>query len=1315
MGSTKTILKRATAYALAFVMAFSMLFTGNNVVTTNAAATVTKLTVKKSKVTIDLSKSSTKTVKVTVKGSNKKFTAKSSKKSVATVKVENKTVVITGKKKGTAKITVTTKGKNSKNKKLKKTIKVTVKGTAPATTAEPTTQAPTTEAPKPEDKYNSVKITTPTTADGSTPSVNVGTSTKLTAAVDATDADKVVWTSSNPSVAVVSKDGTVTGVTAGTTEAIATMNGKEIGRISITISSVAVTGVTLDHTTLDLTVGKDSTLIATVVPSNATVRTVKWESNNEKVAKVDANGKVSALGAGNATITVKTDDKAFTATCEVVVKEDTKEDVDNIVATVSNSLDGYDNTVLAGTQAKIDIKVTKNGAPYGDDSVGLVLKHYSGYDIYSLSKEDVETKSDGTASVYIRMDSAYKDNVGPILPSLERQNYVNRGYASYTLEMTSGGASITKEIPISFAQVLTQTNIEDDTPTLTVDNDYDPTLKSIEVSDSMRGIGTAESIDGHVQEYVIDQQVSSDKYEDSDHKVYLNASPLLILPETVGEKTIDTFDKDVNLKEKDYSVYAAEDKAAVLSNVPGGLEYVTLTFTDLKLSEYTRLVIRAYKHDTEEPLIGENGLIQEILYSDTQLGRGNTQQVGKSIFSQTRGDETIDLKFFIESAGQVDDDSNVGFAITHVKGTWKTELQKPYEVEVLKDAVTWKIGRENSYTNDLAIDKSKASDYLGSQYSEYENCTFTISYPAFPETGDAIITAKATDDTETYFLYPTMVDDNTNIEVPAFSTYGMRINQAFKVTDEQIEEISVKKVTDEFNRLVVDSNKAGQVQVTANVAFGPIDNTTKKPVINYELHSSVQWSPIPEKVIFHPVDFYALAGQKITARVYVKDSEGNGKADAGVTWNGINNVEGVTVDKIETTTGSKKYAQLELTSAGNYNINDLSVTVANGFSYELKIVKGTEEYVVSTGHAALHWVKPGIFYENAVYGTVPKEDYYSINTSNSTSNETVTVDSNYPVGTNWIVGTQVRGPQNIVNISNIKIAMSATSTDGITAQPVETSDNGVYTITNTKTGSQNVIVTLAGLIDESQPIKITVADVDEPFTCIGTGAYKSGPDLTIPVKWGNNGANLSLINNNPKFHINNNAVPYVYARVLDDKQNPVSGTKIIYTIKDEQNEQALASEIEATTDSKGYVLISKDALRSVDDLPKSATTYLFSAYIDGEKNNTSRTTTIEFVADENASFELTNDPEIDVASKKITLTFDTQVDKNIIKDLFFKVTTGNTTNTISDVQVQTTSNIVVITLADTISADSVVTIKATDASGDEVYHFLNTAGVLFQE
>ena len=83
---------------------------------------------------------------------------------------------------------------------------------------------------------------------------------------------------------------------------------------------VAVSGLTLNKTELNLQKRASETLVATVAPSNATDKSVTWESDDEAVATVDANGLVKAVGVGNATITVTSvADDTKSATCEVTV------------------------------------------------------------------------------------------------------------------------------------------------------------------------------------------------------------------------------------------------------------------------------------------------------------------------------------------------------------------------------------------------------------------------------------------------------------------------------------------------------------------------------------------------------------------------------------------------------------------------------------------------------------------------------------------------------------------------------------------------------------------------------------------------------------------------------------------------------------------------------------------------------------------------------------------------------------------------------------------------------------------------------------
>ena len=89
---------------------------------------------------------------------------------------------------------------------------------------------------------------------------------------------------------------------------------------SVTDDFVAVSGVTIGgETDFTLNVGQEKQLTATVTPSNASEPEVTWTSSDDAVATVDQNGKVTAVGRGTATITVKTGN-GKTDTVTVTVK-----------------------------------------------------------------------------------------------------------------------------------------------------------------------------------------------------------------------------------------------------------------------------------------------------------------------------------------------------------------------------------------------------------------------------------------------------------------------------------------------------------------------------------------------------------------------------------------------------------------------------------------------------------------------------------------------------------------------------------------------------------------------------------------------------------------------------------------------------------------------------------------------------------------------------------------------------------------------------------------------------------------------------------
>ena len=131
----------------------------------------------------------------------------------------------------------------------------------------------------------------------------------------------VAWSSSDRSVVTVDKTGTVQGLKPGTATVTATAEGKS-GTCAVTVKAKAVnvTEVTLDKTELTLTEGETETLTATVRPDNADNRKVTWSSDKTEIATVDGAGRVTAVKAGEAVITVTTEDGGKTATCKVTVK-----------------------------------------------------------------------------------------------------------------------------------------------------------------------------------------------------------------------------------------------------------------------------------------------------------------------------------------------------------------------------------------------------------------------------------------------------------------------------------------------------------------------------------------------------------------------------------------------------------------------------------------------------------------------------------------------------------------------------------------------------------------------------------------------------------------------------------------------------------------------------------------------------------------------------------------------------------------------------------------------------------------------------------
>lgn len=144
----------------------------------------------------------------------------------------------------------------------------------------------------------------------------------LTATVSPSNASEknVAWSSSDPSVATVSADGVVTVLSAGTTTITAMVEQRNSATCEVVSVGYPVTGVTISKTAVTMGVGQTRQLGVTVLPQNATNKAVTWTTSNSSVATVSSSGLVTSVGMGSATITVRTNDGGFTATCAVTVK-----------------------------------------------------------------------------------------------------------------------------------------------------------------------------------------------------------------------------------------------------------------------------------------------------------------------------------------------------------------------------------------------------------------------------------------------------------------------------------------------------------------------------------------------------------------------------------------------------------------------------------------------------------------------------------------------------------------------------------------------------------------------------------------------------------------------------------------------------------------------------------------------------------------------------------------------------------------------------------------------------------------------------------
>jgi len=270
--------------------------------------------------------------------------------------------------------------------------------------------------------------------------VTTDPSQTLTATIFPTNTtDKTItWTSSNVNVATVNaKTGEVTPVGIGSCTITVSCNTATSVNASCVVTVAAsvtkVTGITLDNSTLTITIGSTGTITATVAPLNATDKSVNWISSDPTIATV-ANGLISGLKIGTATITVTTVDGGYKTACNVTI------------SAVSVTGVTLDQTTLLLNETSNPVQLTATVAP-SNATERSVSWSSSNTAVASVSPSGVvSVQGIGTATITVTTTDGAKTATCNVTVSATSVTGVTLDQTSLSLTASSNSVTLTATV-----------------------------------------------------------------------------------------------------------------------------------------------------------------------------------------------------------------------------------------------------------------------------------------------------------------------------------------------------------------------------------------------------------------------------------------------------------------------------------------------------------------------------------------------------------------------------------------------------------------------------------------------------------------------------------------------------------------------------------------------------------------------------------------------------------------------------------------------------------------------------------------------------
>lgn len=222
--------------------------------------------------------------------------------------------------------------------------------------------------------------------------INIGSYTDLIATVttDTATNKNIVWKTANSAIATVDQTGRVTAVNYGTTviTAVAEDGGGATATCVVQVVE-PVTSITLTDKEIHMIAGDTYIIGATILPPDATVKKLRWETTNPAVATVDEDGEVTAVAGGKCRIyAYSTDGNEVSAYCTVYVT--------NVTNATALTLNSSDITIKIGENRQLTVKstptqITEGLAWYSTDT-GVVTVDQNG---------NIVGRAEGTANVVV--------------------------------------------------------------------------------------------------------------------------------------------------------------------------------------------------------------------------------------------------------------------------------------------------------------------------------------------------------------------------------------------------------------------------------------------------------------------------------------------------------------------------------------------------------------------------------------------------------------------------------------------------------------------------------------------------------------------------------------------------------------------------------------------------------------------------------------------------------------------------------------------------------------------------------------------------